>query len=69
MSRSCSVLLLLLVVIRPAAAQSASPVPWTLASGEYTIYGHTDYIPTLALLQRIVYDTARGRDSARMWQF
>ena len=66
MSRPCSVLLLLLVVTRPAAAQSAGPVSWTLASGEFTIYGHTDYTPTLALLPRIVYDTSRGRDSARI---
>jgi hypothetical protein len=66
MSRPCSVLLLLLVVTCPAVAQSPSPVPWTLASGEFTIYGHTDYIPTLDLLPRIVYDTSRGRDSARV---
>ena len=66
MSRPCSVLLLLLGLASPAAAQTARPTAWTLASGEFTIYGHTDYTPTLTLLPRIVYDTARGLDSARI---
>ena len=65
MSRPCSVLCLLLGLASPAAPQAAGPTPWSLASGEFTIYGHTDYTPTLTLRPRIVYDTARGLDSAR----
>ena len=66
MSRPCSVLLLLLGLTSPAAAQTASPTAWTLASGDFTIYGHTDYTPTSTLRPRIVYDTVRGLDSARI---
>ena len=66
MSRPRVVLLLLLGLAGPSAAQTASPIPWTLASGDYTIFGHTSYTPTLTLLPRIVYDTAHGMDSARV---
>jgi hypothetical protein len=66
MSRPCSALLLLLGLASPGTAQAPSPTAWTLASGDFTIYGHTNYTPTLLLLPRIVYDTARGVDSARM---
>jgi hypothetical protein len=66
MYRPYSALLLLLGAAGQAAPQTASRTPWTLASGEYTIYGHTDYTPTLTLLPRIVFDTARGVDSARI---
>jgi hypothetical protein len=65
MYRPSSVLLLLLGLTRPAPAQTASPIPWTLASGEFTIFGHTDYTLTVTLLPRIVFDTARGMDSLR----
>jgi hypothetical protein len=66
MYRPCSVLLLLLGLASSAAAQTARPTAWMLASGDFTIYGHTDYTPTLTLLPRIVFDTARGVDSARV---
>ena len=67
MSRTCTVPLLLLALAGPAAAvQTASPTTWTIASGEYTIYGHTDYLPVLTVLPRVVYDTASRLDSARV---
>jgi hypothetical protein len=68
MSRAC-VALLLLGLASPAGAvvtQSGGPSFWTLASGEYTIYGHTDYIPVVTLVPRVVFDTAPGVDSARV---
>jgi hypothetical protein len=65
MYRPYSVILLLLGLTRPAPGQTATPIPWTLASGEFTIFGHTDYTLTLTLLPRIVFDTARGVDSLR----
>ena len=66
MSRPCSVLLLLLGLASPGTAQMPSPTAWTLASGDFTIFGHTDYTPTLIPIPRIIYDTARGLDSARV---
>jgi hypothetical protein len=66
MSRSCSALLLLLGLASPGAAQAPNTAAWTFALGDFTIYGHTNYIPTFVLLPRIVYDTARGVDSARV---
>jgi hypothetical protein len=66
MSRPCSALLLLLGLASPGTAQLPSPAAWTLASGDFTIYGHTDYTPTLIPIPRIIYDTARGLDSARV---
>jgi len=66
MFRPRVVLFLLLGLTGPGAAQTASPIAWTLASGDYTIFGHTSYTPTLTLLPRIVYDTAHGVDSARV---
>jgi hypothetical protein len=65
MCRPLFVSLLLLGLTRPAPAQSVDPISWTLASGEFTIFGHTDYSLTLTLLPRIVFDTARGIDSLR----
>jgi hypothetical protein len=65
MHRPCSVLLVLLAITSPAAAQMAHPTAWTFGSGDFTVYGHTDYTPTLILLPRIAYDTARGMDSVR----
>jgi hypothetical protein len=50
----------------PLAAQSASTAAWTLASGEFTVYGRTIYTPAVVLVPRIVYDTARRVDSARV---
>ena len=66
MSRPCSALLLLLGLASPGSAQSPSPAVWTFASGDFTIYGHTDYTPTVLPIPRIIYDTARGLDSARV---
>src|SRR5687768_4529441 len=66
MSRSCSVLLLLLGLASAGAAQAPNPVPWTLALGAFTIFGHTTYNPTVVLVPRVVYDTAHGLDSARV---
>jgi hypothetical protein len=66
MSRPCSALLLLLGLASPGATQAPNTAGWTLAISDFTIYGHTTYTPTLILLPRIVYDTARGVDSARV---
>ena len=65
MSRA-RITVLLLGLASPAVAQTGSPVAWTLTSGEFTIFGHTDYLPTLGLAPRVVYDTTRGVDSARV---
>jgi hypothetical protein len=67
MSRSTSVLFIVLLAATPGrtGAQSATTAGWTIASGEYTIYGHTDYSPTLVILPRLVWDTTRALDSAR----
>lgn len=62
----CALFLLLLGLASPGAAQTEGSTGWTLGIGEFTIYGHTDYSPTLILLPRIVYDTTRGLDSARV---
>ncbi len=66
MSRPCSALLLLLGLASPGASQAPNTSAWTLALSDFTIYGHTTYTPKLVLLPRIVYDTARGVDSARV---
>jgi hypothetical protein len=66
MSRLCSALLLLLGLASPGASQAPNTAAWTLALSDFTIYGHTTYTPTLALLPRIVYDTAGGW-TARVW--
>jgi hypothetical protein len=68
MSRSTSVLLLVLLAATPGptGAQSATTAGWTIASGDYTIYGHTDYIPAILVLPRLVWDTTHGLDSARV---
>jgi hypothetical protein len=66
MPRRCSALLLLLGLASPGAAQAPSPVAWTLAIGDYTLYGRTTYSPTITLQPRIVYDTLKGLDSARV---
>ena len=58
--------LLLLGLASPAGAQAPSPASWTLVSGDYTIYGHTDYNPVVSLVPRVVFDTAPGLDSARV---
>jgi hypothetical protein len=65
MYRPLFVSFLLLGLTRLAPAQSADPISWTLASGEFTVFGHTDYTLTVTLLPRIVFDTARGMDSLR----
>src|SRR5918996_2779928 len=66
MSRPSSALLLLLGLASSASAQAPNPAAWTLALGDFTIYGHTTYTPTFVLLPRIVFDTAHGVDSARV---
>ncbi len=66
MLRPCAALLVTLGLASPASAQTVSDTEWTLAVGDFTIFGHTDYIPKLVLLPRLVYDTVRGFDSARV---
>ncbi|CAN5858920.1 hypothetical protein BH24GEM1_BH24GEM1_00880 [soil metagenome] len=66
MFRPCSALLLLLGLASAGTAQAPNTTAWTLALGDYTIYGHTTYNPKIVLLPRIVYDTAHGVDSARV---
>jgi hypothetical protein len=66
MSRPCSTLLLLFGLVGSATAQTAEDAAWTLASGDFTIFGHTTYTATLTLVPRIVFDTARSVDSARV---
>ena len=66
MFRPCSALLLLLGCATGGAAQTPSTAAWTLAVGDYTLYGHTTYNPKVVLLPRIVYDTVHGVDSARV---
>jgi hypothetical protein len=67
MSRSISILIVVLLAATPGptGAQSATTAAWTIASGEYTIYGHTDYTPAILVLPRLVWDTTHGLDSAR----
>ena len=60
MSRPCAGLLLLLALSSTGAAQAPNPVTWTLAVGDFTIFGKTTYSPTVILRPRIVYDTAHG---------
>lgn len=66
MSRPSSATLLLLALASPGAAQAPTPSVWTLAVGDYTIYGRTTYTPRTVLRPRIVYDTLHGLDSARV---
>jgi hypothetical protein len=66
MSRPCSALLVLLALASPGAAQAPGSIAWTLAVGDYTIYGRTTYKPTITLRPRIVFDTLRGYDSTRV---
>lgn len=68
MSRSMFVPLLVLLAVTPGPtrAQSATTAGWTLASGDYTIYGHTDYVPGIMVLPRLVWDTTPRLDSARV---
>jgi len=42
------------------------PAAGPIASGDYTTYGHTDYIPAILVLPRLVWDTTHGLDSARV---
>jgi hypothetical protein len=65
MYRPWFVVFLSLGLARPAPAQTVDPISWTLASGDFTIFGHTNYTQTVTLLPRIVFDTARGIDSLR----
>jgi len=50
----------------PAVAQSATPIEWSYDLGDFTIFGHTTYNETVLLLPRVVYDTSRALDSARV---
>jgi hypothetical protein len=65
MFRSCSTLLVVLGLAEWAAGQAPGTATWNLPVGDYTIYGYTTYTPTVTLLPRIVFDTARGMDSTR----
>jgi hypothetical protein len=68
MPRSTSALLLVFLAATPGptGAQSAMTAGWTITSGDYTIYGHTDYTPAILVLPRIVWDTTHRLDSARV---
>ena len=66
MFRPSPALLLLLGFASTGTAQAPSSAAWTLASGDFTVYGHTEYTPALIPIPRIVYDTARRVDSARV---
>jgi hypothetical protein len=66
MFRPTVVLLSSLGLASAAAGQAANTVGWTVAVGGFTVYGHTDYNPTITLIPRIVFDTARGADSSRV---
>jgi hypothetical protein len=66
MSRAYVLSALLLGLAGPAAAQAPDPVTWTLAVGEFTVYGTTTYTPTIVLRPRVVFDTTQGLDSARV---
>lgn len=54
--------------VRPptVVAQTAVPVEWSYDLGDFTIFGHTTYRETVLLLPRVVYDSSRGLDSARV---
>jgi hypothetical protein len=65
MPRISSALLLALALSSTGAAQAPAPVAWSIAIGDYTVYGTTTYSPTITLKPRIVFDTALGVDSAR----
>ena len=58
MFRPFPALFLLLGLASTGTAQAPSSAAWTLASGDFTVYGHTDYVPALIPIPRIVYDTA-----------
>ena len=62
MSRPCSALLLLLGLASAGVAQAPNPAPWTFALGDFTIYGHTTYNPTVILVPR-----RRVRHGPRAW--
>ena len=66
MSRPCSALLVLLTIASQGAAQAPGPIAWTLAVGDYTIYGRTTYSPTITVRPRIVLDTLRSYDSTQV---
>ncbi len=66
MLRPIVVLLSLSGLASSAPGQAANTAGWTIAVGDFTIYGHTDYAPTITLIPRIVFDTARGTDSTRV---
>jgi hypothetical protein len=59
---------LLLGLATPLLAQAQAPEPavWTVASGDYTVYGRTIYTAVRALVPRIVFDTAHRMDSTRV---
>ncbi|HEX6615007.1 MAG TPA: hypothetical protein VF046_01765 [Gemmatimonadales bacterium] len=66
MPRSNLTALLLLALAGPGAAQTAGTTAWTVAVGDYLLFGHTDYVSTFKLIPRIVYDTAPALDSSRV---
>jgi hypothetical protein len=66
MPRSHATALLLFALAGPGAAQTAGTTAWTLALGDYLLFGHTDYVSSFKLIPRIVYDTAPTLDSNRV---
>ena len=66
MFRPSSALLLLLALASPGAAQAPSPTVWTLAIGDYTIYG-TRRIPRPSRCGRGSCSTPPAAWTARAW--
>jgi hypothetical protein len=58
--------LLLFALTGPGAAQTPGATAWTVAVGDYLLFGHTEYVRTFRLVPRIVYDTAPALDSSRV---
>ena len=61
MSRPHIVALVLGLASPALAPAQMPPSPWTLASGDFTIFGHTDYSPTLVLIPRDEHELLRLR--------
>jgi hypothetical protein len=47
------------------AVQAPPPVAWVVTVGDSIYYGHTEYHDTVAVVERIVYDSVARRDSLR----
>jgi hypothetical protein len=68
MSPTRIAVLLLLGAATPLTAQAPAPeaAAWTLASGDYTVYGRTIYTPVRTIVPRLVFDTTHRMDSTRV---